>query len=200
MLRPIYTITRVHVKKEAPVENRKNYTAARALMKLNKFVYNIEKILLVLLMYGLVAVLFINVLFRYVLFIPSAWADELSRFMFTWCVMMGASTAMYKWEHIDINLVDTILAKMIPNNIGLYEKALNAIKKFAVCAAIVYLVYLLVVYGKYLQKIVKLGTMSMFLGVGLVVPMSAIYICSALMLFHGVCYLIIPQCVREEEA
>ena len=182
------------------MENRKNYAAARALMKLNKFVYGIEKILLVLLMYGLVAVLFINVVYRFVLFIPSAWADELSRFMFTWCVMLGASTAMYNWEHIDINLIDTLLTKIIRNNDALYDKVLTGIKKFAVCAALVYLVYLLVVYGQYLQQIIKLGTMSMFLGVGLVVPMSAIYVCSALMLFHGVCYLIIPQCVREQEA
>lgn len=182
------------------MENEKRYTAARALMKLNKLVFSIEKIALVLIMYGLVIVLFINVLFRFVLFIPSAWADELSRFMFTWCVMLGASAAMYKWEHIDINLVDTLIAKFTKDNTALFEKILEGVKKFAIVCSLVYLVYLFVVYGQYLKQIVKLGTMSMFLGCSLLVPMSAIYVCTGLMIFHGVCYLIIPRRVREQEA
>jgi TRAP-type C4-dicarboxylate transport system permease small subunit len=181
------------------VENNKKNSAAVALMKLNKFVFNIEKIALILIMYGLVAVLFINVVYRFVLFIPSAWADELSRFMFTWCVMLGASAAMYRWEHIDINLVDTLIAKFTKDNTALYEKILEGVKKFAVIASLVYLVYLLVVYGQYLAKIKKLGSMSMFLGCSLLVPMSAIYVCAALMIFHGVCYLVIPKSVREQE-
>ncbi|HHV64835.1 MAG TPA: TRAP transporter small permease [Peptococcaceae bacterium] len=177
----------------------KLYTAARMLMKLNKLIYTIEKYVLIFVMYALVAVLFINVLFRFVLFIPSAWADELARFTFVWLVFLGASAAMYKWEHIDINLIDTILQKLIKKNEALYNKALNAVKKFAVICTISYLGYLIVVYGKYLQKVIELGTQSMFLGVGMVVPMSAVYICSALMLFHAVCYLIIPEHIRKQE-
>ncbi|HHY28757.1 MAG TPA: TRAP transporter small permease [Desulfitobacterium dehalogenans] len=181
------------------MEKNKLYTAAKMLMRLNKFIYTIERYLLAFIMYALVAVLFINVIFRFVLFIPSAWADELARFTFVWLVFLGASTAMYKWEHIDINLIDTILEKLIKNNEKLYNKALNAVKKFAVICTIGYLGYLLVVYGEYLQKVIKLGTQSMFLGVGMVVPMSSVYICSALMLFHAVCYLIIPEHIRKQE-
>jgi len=181
------------------VEKNNLYTAAKMLMKLNKSIYTIEKYLLAFIMYGLVAVLFINVLFRFVFFIPSAWADELARFTFVWLVFLGASAAMYNWEHIDINLIDTILKKLIKDNERLYNKALNAVKKFAVICTIGYLAYLVVVYGQYLQKVLKLGTQSMFLGVGMAVPMSAVYICSALMLFHAVCYLIIPEHIRKQE-
>lgn len=181
------------------METNNLYTAAKMLMKLNKFIYTIEKYLLAVVMYGLVAVLFINVLFRFVFFIPSAWADELARFTFVWLVFLGASAAMYNWEHIDINLIDTILKKLIKGNETLYNKALNAVKKFAVISTIAYLAYLLVVYGQYLEKVIKLGTQSMFLGVGMVVPMSAVYFCSALMLFHAVCYLIIPEHIRKQE-
>lgn len=182
------------------MENKKNNSAAVLLMKLNKLVYTIEKFFLVIIMYGLVGVLFVNVVYRFVLFIPSAWADELSRFMFTWCVMLGASTAMYKWEHIDINLIDTIIAKFTKGDQVKYERILEGFKKFAVIASLVYLAFLFVVYGQYLQQIIKLGTMSMFLGCSLVVPMSAIYVCTALMFFHGLCYLIIPKSIREQEA
>lgn len=174
-------------------------TAAKMLMKLNKFIYTIEKYVLAFVMFALVAVLFINVLFRFVFFIPSAWADELARFTFVWLVFLGASAAMYNWEHIDINLIDTILKKLIKNNETLYNKVLEAVKKFAVICTIAYLAYLLNVYGQYLQKVMMLDTRSMFLGVGMVVPMSAVYICSALMLFHAVCYLIIPEHIRKQE-
>ncbi len=168
-------------------------------MKLNKFVFFLEKTALVIGMYGLVIVLFINVVFRFVLFIPSAWADELSRFMFTWVVMLGASAAMYRWEHIDINLVDALIPKFTGGNTELAEKLLNGVKKFAVLCSIAYLIYLFVVYGAYLKKIKKLGSMSMFLGCSLLVPMSAIYVCAALMIFHGICYLIIPDHIKEQE-
>ena len=171
----------------------------KKLMKLNKLIYTIEKFLLAFLMYARVAILFMNVLFRFVFFIPAAWADELARFTFIWLVFMGAAAAMYNWEHIDINLIDTVLKKLIRNNEALYNKVLNGIKKFAVIATIGYLIYLLVVYGRYLQKVVQLDSRSMFLGVGLVVPMSAVYVCSVLMLFHAVCYLIIPESIRQQE-
>lgn len=189
----------MHGHKEDTVETNKLYTAAKMLMKLNKFIYTIEKYLLGFIMFGLVAVLFINVIFRFVLFIPSAWADELARFTFIWLVFLGGSAAMYNWEHIDINLIDTILKKLIKGNEKLYNKVLNAVKKFAVICTISYLAYLFVFYGQYLQKIIKLGTQSMFLGVGMVVPMSAVYVCSALMLFHAVCYLIIPEHIQKQE-
>lgn len=181
------------------MEEKKVNSPATALMKLNKLIFSLEKIALVIGMYGLVIVLFINVIFRFVLFIPSAWADELSRFMFTWVVMLGASAAMYRWEHIDINLVDALIGKFAKGNQALAEKLLSGVKKFAVICSIVYLVYLFVVYGAYLQKIKSLGSMSMFLGCSLLVPMSAIYVCAGLMIFHGICYLIIPESIREQE-
>ena len=181
------------------METNKLYATAKTLMKVNKFIYTIEKYLLAFVMYALVAVLFINVLFRFVFFVPSAWADELARFTFIWLVFLGASAAMYKWEHIDINLIDVILKKLIKNNEILFNKILNAVKKFAVISTISFLAYLIAVYGKYLQKVIELDSQSMFLGVGLVVPMSAVYVCSALMLFHAVCYLIIPEHIQKQE-
>lgn len=181
------------------MEKNNLYSAAKILMKLNKLIYTIEKYLLAFIMFALVGILFINVLFRFIFFIPSAWADELARFTFIWLVFLGASAAMYNWEHIDINLIDTILKKIIKNNEKLYNIFLTAVKKFAVICTIGYLGYLFVVYGQYLQKVINLGSQSMFLGVGLVVPMSSVYICSALMLFHAVCYLIIPEHIRKQE-
>jgi TRAP-type C4-dicarboxylate transport system permease small subunit len=151
------------------VENKNLYTAARMLMKLNKLVYTIEKFFLVIITYGLVAVLFINVLFRFVLFIPSAWAEELGRYVFTWLVFLGSAEAMYNWEHIDINLIDTIIEKQTKGNAEKFNRIMWAIKKFAAVCTIVYLVYLFVAYGEFLKKVVQLGLKSMFLGFGLVV-------------------------------
>jgi hypothetical protein len=106
---------------------------------------------------------------------------------------------MYNWEHIDINLIDTIVEKLTKGNRKRFDKIMWTIKKVAVLLSILYLVYLFVVYGNFLEKVVALGLKSMFLGFGLVVPMSAIYICTALMIFHGVCYLIIPESIRKRE-
>lgn len=167
-------------------------------MKINTAVYSVEKWITVAFMYSLVLVLFINVLFRFVLFIPAAWAEELGRYLFVWVVYVGSATAMYKWEHIDINLIDTIIAKASAKKPVIGEKILGFIKKFAVVSTIAYLVFLVIEYGKYLEQVKRIGLSSMFLGVGLEVPMSAIYFCSFLMIFHAVCYLLIPEALWRE--
>lgn len=180
------------------MDNSKRYGAARFIMKTDKAVYNVEKVITVIFMYALVAILFINVLFRFVLFIPSAWAEELGRYVFVWLVYMGSATAMFKWEHIDINLVDSIIDRLTRNNTELGEKILAAIKKAAVVITIAYLIFLVWEYGKYLQQVKNIGLKSMFLSFGLEVPMSAIFFCGFLMIFHAVCYLFIPEKLWKE--
>lgn len=171
----------------------------RVMMKVNKTIYQIEKVFLLIITYGLVGILALNVLFRFALFIPSPWADEAGRYVFTWLVLLGSAVAAYNWEHIEIDMIDSIIADAFRRRPETGEKVLWFIKKLAVVVSIAFLVYLLIVYKAYLDKVVQLGLKSMFLGVGLVVPMSAFYVCGILMLMHAVCYLIIPQAIREQE-
>lgn len=181
------------------MKNNKLYKVAEMLMKLNKSLYSIEKVLLVIMSYSLVAVLFINVIFRFVLFIPSPWAEELGRYMFTWLVFLGSAAAMYNWDHIDINLIDTIVKKISKGDVEKFEKIMTIIKKSAVVFSISYLVYLFTVYAEYLQRVSELNLRSISLDISLLIPMSAVYFCSIIMIFHGVCFLIIPKDIYERE-
>jgi len=61
--------------------------------------------LLCVLMGGLVAVVFLQVLFRYVIYQPFAWTEEGARFLFIWLCLIGAAVAAKRGAHFAVDLV-----------------------------------------------------------------------------------------------
>jgi TRAP-type C4-dicarboxylate transport system permease small subunit len=56
---------------------------------------------------------FLEVLARYVLHISLSWPEEVARFSFIWCSLVGASIAMERRKLHDIDLVFEHLPKMM---------------------------------------------------------------------------------------
>lgn len=57
----------------------------------------------------LILVCFLQVLFRFVLNLPLAWTEELSRYVFILMVYLGASAAALEGKHVRVELIDSIL-------------------------------------------------------------------------------------------
>ena len=70
-------------------------------LALDKF----EKAVVVLLLFGIVALIFSGVLSRYVFHYSLAFTEELARFIFVWGALLGASSAFKTGEHGGIPLV-----------------------------------------------------------------------------------------------
>jgi TRAP-type C4-dicarboxylate transport system permease small subunit len=56
------------------------------------------------------AIIFAQVVFRYVLSSPLVWSEELARYLFVWITMVGAGAAVHLGQHYGLD----ILAKLLP--------------------------------------------------------------------------------------
>jgi TRAP-type C4-dicarboxylate transport system permease small subunit len=65
----------------------------------------LEDIILVTMFSGMVAVIFYQVIMRYVFSNSSSWSEELGKFLFVWISWLGISIGARRMEHIKISLV-----------------------------------------------------------------------------------------------
>lgn len=70
-----------------------------------------EGILSSVLMLSMIAMLLIQVTCRYYFYIPVPWAEELARFIWVGIIFVGGSYVTFTDDHIEINIIDTILGK-----------------------------------------------------------------------------------------
>lgn len=70
---------------------------------IGKLYRNLEEILGAMLLTGVCLLVGFNVLSRYLLRHPSAWAEELCTYLFVWMVFVGASLALKKREHFAVD-------------------------------------------------------------------------------------------------
>ena len=68
---------------------------------------HLEEWLLVLLMSAEVIIVFWQVLARFVFKTPSAWSEEIARYMFIWLVWIGAAYATKENKHIKIDILSS---------------------------------------------------------------------------------------------
>lgn len=68
-----------------------------------------ERVILGLVMSGLIIMGFIQVIFRFVLHIPLAWAEEMMMFCMVWVAYLGASAAANERKHILISMFVDLL-------------------------------------------------------------------------------------------
>jgi len=85
----------------------------------------LEYYLIAVLFTLLILVCFLQVLFRFVLSLPLAWTEELSRYLFILLVYVGASAAAGEGKHVRVEIIDSAKA----------TKALNIIVQL-LCALI----------------------------------------------------------------
>jgi TRAP-type C4-dicarboxylate transport system permease small subunit len=99
----------------------------------------------------LVAVIFIEVVCRYVLFISTAWAEELSRYLFIWLTYIGSAYAIDEGGHIEIDVCKQVLEKL--KNKKFREKALSALEVAALLTTCAFLIVFGKIFWAYMMKI-----------------------------------------------
>ncbi|MBK5253726.1 MAG: TRAP transporter small permease subunit [Peptostreptococcaceae bacterium] len=94
--------------------------------------------------------LFIQVICRYVLNMPLAWAEELVRMMYISVSFTGAAVALRKNEHITINIIPVLFKKIFKHNERKIRKALDIldILTFAITGA--FWIYITIAVNAYM--------------------------------------------------
>ena len=125
----------------------------------------LEDFILVTMFAGMVAVIFYQVIMRYVFNNSSVWSEELGRFLFVWITWIGISIGARRLEHIKVMmLVDKMPFKM--------SRMVNIFAEFvviAVCAITAYYSYSLILSQNHVSfAAIKIsmswGYLAVFLG------------------------------------
>lgn len=88
---------------------------------------SIEYVLSVVLFTVLIIVCFLQVLFRFVIKLPLAWTEEMSRYIFILLVYVGASAAALDGKHVRVELIDSILPPKAAKGLSILVQILCAL-------------------------------------------------------------------------
>ena len=134
----------------------------------------VEVGLLTLLMLAMVAVAFMQVIFRIVLKSPIAWSEEFSRYVFIWIVFIGGAWAVSKDGHFRMDFLLSITK-------GTIKKIIMGLSY--ICMLI--FAGLLVVYGTRLVNSVMTQT-SPALHISMSIPYAALPVSGVLIILHTI--------------
>ncbi|MDR1573659.1 MAG: TRAP transporter small permease [Clostridiales Family XIII bacterium] len=81
-------------------------------MKVKKFIDNFEEYILLPSLVFTLALIFLQVVMRYVFHNSLSWSEELARYFFIWQLWIGVSYAAKKQCHIRIKLIENALNEM----------------------------------------------------------------------------------------
>lgn len=95
------------------MNDRSERVDGRPLQGLLHWLNNFERFAVIALLAALVAVVFLQVASRFVLELPLAWSEEISRFIFIWFCWVGASYAVHEYLHIRITAQFLIMPRAL---------------------------------------------------------------------------------------
>jgi len=164
------------------------------LYMLNDWISKVEGFLIAISMAILTAVMTYQVITRYFLGIAAPWAEEFCRYLFIWTSYLGGAYALFHWEHIEIDLIDSVIAKKAKDP----AHTTWWLKKISTLIVVIFLLYFLSIYYSYVQQIASFGQVSAALKINMLIPMYSGVVGLGLMVFHGLTLLMMPPELKED--
>lgn len=162
-----------------------NKSVLQLAMRLTRLTETVSALLLV----AVIAMNLAQVFFRYVLVDPLSWSEESMRYVTTWMVMLAGSAALFRGEHMAINLFDNVKSRRLRRAI-----------EFAVLACIAGFCLLLMWKG-FPAAIDNMRQVSPAMRIPMTVPYLAIPVGATLMFVKVICLMLLPErALLEEEA
>ena len=140
--------------------------------KVDDGIFKAELVIGVSLTVVMVAAVFLQVVFRYVVNQPLSWSEELARYIFVWASMIGASMGVKKKSHFGLDA----LLKLFPRT---QKKATEIILYCLMSILLIILVY----YGVQFSRELYVQT-APGLNITMAIPYAAMPVGGLLMLLH----------------
>ena len=141
----------------------------------------LEEVFLVVLMAVATAIVFAQVVTRFVLKTPLPWSEEVARFMFLWLIWVGAAFATKERAHIRIDFLVNRLPKA-------GQKLCLVLSTLVWLAFAVFMVYVSLILTNSVMSGGQIGTGS---GVPMWIPYASIPVGMILMIFRMIQNIII---------
>ena len=155
---------------------------------LNDWLVKLERICLYLLNYVLLTVIFIQVICRYVLFIPTPWAEEAARYAFIWLCFIGAGYMTSCNGHITIDISDMVLDKLKDP-----DRARTVQNKIGWIIGIIFLLILSWHYWNYIMAFKAFSRLTPGMRVNMGAVMLGPLIGFILIIYHALFCCVIPR-------
>lgn len=140
-------------------------------------------------MLAIVIMNFLQVFYRYALFAPLGWTEEVMRYSVAWMTFMVAGAVMFRGEQLSIDMFG-----------GLLSPRLRRIQSILVLLAIGTYCVILVVFG-WPQALRNLAQHSPSAQIPMIVPYLSVVVGGVLMLIKAVCLMIAdPERVHGDPA
>ena len=170
-----------------------NNSLMRRLDRVNNLLTRLEVFLLSLSTLVLVGVIFVQVICRYVLLIPTAWAEELARYLFVWTSYLGSAYALNEGGHIDGIFLQSKLSITLAQKVSFIKnkkKFIDGLEFIANIITLVFLLYFCFIWAEYLGIMSKSIQTSPTMHIPMFLVYSPVALGSVLMIFHGI-YLLL---------
>lgn len=150
----------------------------KLLLSAERWLVRLEGLLILLAFAGLIGIMFLQVLYRFVLSDPLAFTEEISRICMIWLVFIGGARALYEAEHF---IVDFVVNAMPARLAGIVGYLIDAV-------TIAFMVTL--AWVGYRTSIFGAGQVMPALGISVAVQTIAMPIGFTMMLIHGLVFLV----------
>jgi TRAP-type transport system small permease protein len=138
----------------------------------------------------MLALMFIQVVYRYVLESPLPWSEELCRYLFIITSFMGGAAATAERSHIEINFVELVIGKSTPDRSKRQKRglAMNLLRD-----AVTILVAAVIVYEswKYVLDAIHFDQVSVAMEMPMWVLSGSILLALVLIGVHGILNIIL---------
>lgn len=143
--------------------------------RLERISYSVDKLVRLfigLVLFIMLLLVVLQVFLRYVFHMPLAWTDEISRYLMTWLVFIGASAASREGSHIGVTIFFDKFGSAV-------RKAIGLLINIAICGFLGIVIY----QSFFLLKTVKI-TGSPVLQMSMAIPYASVFIGCVLVLFQ----------------
>ena len=154
-------------------------------LRLTRLTEAVSAVLLI----SVIAMNLAQVFFRYVLVDPLSWSEESMRYATTWMVVLAGSAALFRGEHMAINLFEGVKSATLRRSVELTVLASIAV----FCA--------LLMWKGFPAAVENMRQVSPAMRIPMTIPYLAVPVGALLMFVKVLCLMILPEdAILAEEA
>ena len=157
----------------------------KIIKKISDNLNRICEYVVLILLFSMVVVVFLQVIFRFVLHNSLSWSEEFARYIMIWLSFLGISIGVKKKAHIGVEIFANLLK----------GKAKKALLIFSYLFSFIFF-SILIYYGYKILGITKMQV-SPSMGISMAIPYSAIFFGSLISIIHLI--IIFWEDIRKRE-
>lgn len=165
------------------MENKmeKNTNTMQKLLSFNGKLMRVEEIIMFVAFMAMLALSFSQVVGRYVIEIPTPWAEELALMCFIWVAWVGSAYAQYTGDHLQINIIDTVIEKTSKNP----ERTQKILNQLVLLFSTILILIILIIYTNFFLKVAQFPQYAISIRVPLTLVQVSIVVFGIFALVHS---------------